>query len=138
MSRASHDREFAALERLLALAKQQSEDWSKVAADARADADHANRLHELERRRFDDLLTRYDALRVQGAVPKQDLVPLAPKPPDIVTQSILRKAGSSAQLRKHYFDYVNEQRAQGIADPEIAQAIVQGESLNPELDGVLG
>jgi len=131
VSRATHDRELADLKRLLERAEEAQRDSHQAALDAM-------RLHEMERRRFDDLLTRYDALRVQGAVPKQDLVPLASKPPDIVTQSILRKAGSSAQLRKHYFDYVNEQRAQGVADPAIAQAILQGESLNPELDGVLG
>lgn len=51
VSRSRHDRELAALERLLALAE-------KRADEARAEADEALRLHELERRRFDELLAK--------------------------------------------------------------------------------
>lgn len=52
MLRATHDRELAALERLLALAEQRAE-------DAKADAEFSHRLYELERRRYDELLAKH-------------------------------------------------------------------------------
>lgn len=51
MFRSTHDRELAALERLLALAEQR-------AADAKADAEFSHRLYELERRRYGELLAK--------------------------------------------------------------------------------
>lgn len=131
VTKARLDRELVALQRLVEIAEHRT-------ADAQAEAQHATRLHELERRRYDDLFAKYDALRLAGAVPRSDTVSIASKPPDPVVQAILRKAGSSAHLRKHYFDYVNEQRAQNTDEATIAAAILAGESLNPAVDGVLG
>lgn len=51
VSRSRHDRELAALERLLALAE-------KAREDAKSEAEFAGRLYEMERRRYDELLNQ--------------------------------------------------------------------------------
>ncbi len=132
MLRSMHDRELAELKRLLNFAEQ-------ARADAHQQALDAMRLHELERRRYDDLLTRYTDLRMTGANPKADAPPpIAKREPDPVTQAIISRAGNNALLRKHYFDYVNQQRSQQVEDATIAANILAGETLDPAEDGVLG
>jgi hypothetical protein len=78
--------------------------------------------------RYDTLLEKYHALKVAGAtVPGPVAPPLIPVP-DRVMQAILKKAGGSRALRKHYADYVTAQRHAGEDDVTIAQAILAGQT----------
>lgn len=87
--------------------------------------------------RYAELLDKFTALRIAGAdVPEPKPGPAPKAEPDPVTQAIITKAGRSPVLRKHYGEYVREQRAAGVDDADIAKAILAGQSLDPELDGV--
>src|SRR4026207_1646420 len=93
----------------------------------RAIADNALSLLTAERLRYYDLLEKYHALKLAGAsVPEPKPEPLPAKEPDPVTAAIISRSGKSAQLRKHYYDFVTEQRKQGVSDDEIAHAILTG------------
>lgn len=88
---------------------------------------HLERMVTAQNDRYDALLDKYHELRLAGAfVPGPAPAPAAKPAPDPVTQAIILKAGSSRQLRKHYADFVTEQRTAGVSDEEIAQAIIQG------------
>lgn len=77
--------------------------------------------------RFDALLEKYHALKLAGAsVPEPKAEPQPPKEPDPVTSAIIARAGKSQALRKHYYEFVNEQRKEGVPDDEIAHAILTG------------
>lgn len=118
VSRAAHDRELAALERLLAHAETARD-------DAQAEVEQANRLHEAERRRFDDLLSRYHALKLAGGAVPDVLPPQAP--PDPVLLAISRKAGANRVLRTHYARLAHELRAKQMTDEEIVAKIEAGD-----------
>lgn len=99
VSKATHDRELAALERLLAMAEKGRE-------DARQDALDAMRLHELERRRYDELLQTFTAMKLNGAevvaVAGGIVTPPAPLPADPLAhlKSLIgKKAGRNYDLR---------------------------------------
>lgn len=80
-----------------------------------------------ERARFDTLLANYHALKLSGAaVPDPKPEPRPIPEPDIVTQAIIQRAGTSKQLRKQYAEFVTEQRREGVSDDEIAHAILTG------------
>lgn len=99
MSRATHDRELAALERLLGLAEQRAD-------DSKAEGEAALRLHETERRRYDELLQTVLAMKAQGAqvVPTASGVvtwppPLPNDPLAKLKALIAEKAGANFTLR---------------------------------------
>lgn len=80
-------------------------------------------------RRYDALLDKYHALRSAGAsLPEPKSEPLPAKEPDIVTQAIIAKSRGNPALRKHYADYVREQRAMNVSDEDIAAGIIQGDN----------
>ena len=105
-------------------------------AERRADAcerreatlhEHYGQMLLREQERFDALAERYHTLKLLGGAPPNPAPAPAQKPvPDPVTQAIIMKAGTSRQLRLHYAGYVTEQRAAGVSDEDIAQAIIQG------------
>ena len=96
----------------------------------RVESQHSRAWEDLARdfsNRFDALLEKYHALRTQGANPAEPKPePRAAPEPDPVTQAILARAGKSQALRKHYYDFVSEQRRDGVSDDEIAHAILTG------------
>lgn len=80
------------------------------------------------------VLEKYHALKMQGATKAEPTPEARPKPePDPVTQAILAKAGKSQQLRKHYYEFVNEKRKEGFSDDTIAAAILKGQD---DMEGV--
>ena len=125
MSRAAHDRELAALERLLAVAEKGRE-------DARQDALDAMRLHELERRRYDELLQQFMALKVKGA----EVVPVAgglvePHVPEKDPLAHLKavigeKCGRNYALRGAMLRQLSVDHAAGIPHEQIEAAILHG------------
>ncbi len=92
--------------------------YDLVRADRTRLADDLARAHA----RIDTLLDKLVA-----ATTPPPVVSLPPKEPDLVTHAIIRMAGGDRALRTHYFEYVNQQRAQGVDDAEIALAIARGE-----------
>ncbi len=84
--------------------------------------------------RYDKLLDKYHALRVQGANATPELTPIVTRPPDPVTQAILSQAGSNTLLRKHFSDFVAEQRASGVPEADIAASILKG--VDPTTEGL--
>ena len=84
-----------------------------------------------DRARLTDQLTqahqRIDHLVDTLVAAQAPVVRPPPKEPDLVTHAIIRMAGTDRALRKHYFEYVNQQRALGVDDAKIALAITQGE-----------
>lgn len=127
LSRATHDREIAALERLLAVAEQSRE-------DARQDALDAMRLHELERRRYDELLRTVLAMKgagatvqaVAGSVIEPDLPtpdPLAP-----LKSLIAEQAGQNYALRGAMLRQLAADVAAGIPHDTIEERITRGVS----------
>lgn len=83
---------------------------------------------------MDKMLEMYHALKLGGAaVPEPKPEARKAPEPDPVTQAILAKAGKSQQLRKHYYEFVNEQRKEGFSDETIAAAILKGQD---DMEGV--
>lgn len=125
VSRRRHDRELAALEKLLAHAEQARE-------DARAEARDAMRLHELERRRYDELLAQFMALKVKGA----EVVPVAggiveppvakPDPLARLKALIGEKAGRDYRLRGLMLRQLEIDAASGESHDEIEARILAG------------
>lgn len=125
VSRARHDRELAALERLLANAEQ-------AKADARQEALDAMRLHELERRRYDELLATVLAMKTQGA----EVVPVAggivePRviPPDPLAglkALIGERCGKNYALRGVMLRQLALDVAEGESHEQIEASIVRG------------
>ncbi len=76
---------------------------------------------------YEKLLDKYHALKLAGASIPEKLEPATPKEPDPVTQAIIAKSKGSVVLRKHYADYVAEQRRMAVSDDEIAEAINRGQ-----------
>lgn len=127
LSRATHDREVAALERLLAMAENARENAHQAAVDAM-------RLHELERRRYDSLLQQFMALKVQGAV----VVPVSGgivEPANVPTEKpevlalksfIAEKAGTNYALRGAMLRQLAQDIAEGVAYEQIEERILRG------------
>lgn len=83
--------------------------------------------------RYADLLEKYHALRVAGANTADAAPPRAERAePDPVTQAIIKRSGGNPLLRKHYAEYVRDQRSAGTADEDIAKSILEGQSLVDE------
>ncbi len=118
VSRSRHDRELAALERLLAVAE-------KRADDAKAEAEHATRLHELEFRRYGELLTLFhEATRYKPpTVTVPNGVVIEPRPKNIIAEKIRAEAGGDPRLMAHWQKFAQEQRALKKTDEEIAGLI---------------
>lgn len=133
VSRATHDRELAAIERLLAVAEERQADWSRIAADATAEADQAKRLHELEHRRYDELLKSFMALKMKGA----EVVPVAggivepppPPPPDPLAHLkalIGERCGGNYALRGLMLRQLAVDVAANIPHDQIEASILAG------------
>lgn len=76
--------------------------------------------------RYDDLLTKYHALRMEGG--SGLLPPAAKTEPDVVSLAMTAMARGSRGLLKQYAEYVNLRRAQGVIEDEIAAEIRRGDS----------
>lgn len=123
MFRATHRRELAALERLNRVAEDRAAEWKIVAEDA-------TRLHELERRRYDDLMDKYHQLCIQGAaVPAvEGSLPVAKADP--VWSAVAIKAAGNPALTRHYREFVRTERAKGTADADLEQRILTGDVID--------
>lgn len=76
--------------------------------------------------RYDDLLTKYHALRMEGG--NSPLPPAAKTEPDVVSLAMTAMARGSRVLLKQYAEYVNLRRSQGVIEDEIAAEIRRGDS----------
>ena len=83
----------------------------------------------VERQRYDDLLTKYHQLRVQGNSAPGPMPVIPPRVVDEVAQAINAIAGTDRQLRANMWRRANEEKAAGLSDPEIIVRIVRGTSL---------
>ena len=72
---------------------------------------------------YADLLEKYHALRVTGAV--TPLPAIVPKDDPVINAIIAKSRGRQA-LYLHYNEFVSGRRAMGIPDDEIAQEIMLG------------
>lgn len=125
VSRASHDRELAALERLLAHAEQRAD-------DAKAEAAQATRLHELESRRYDLLLAKYtDALAPKPPIVTSAGMTVKPREKDIVAEKIRAEAGGDVRLIAHWNKLASELRGQGKTAEEI-EGMIGWQTGDPE------
>lgn len=94
-----------------------------------SDAEYIAQLHAGRKElwaRYDDLMAKYHALKLAGAVEPIPLTMAVAKEPDVVTKAIIETAGSNRLLRKQYSEFVTEQRAAGTDEDEIAKAIRLG------------
>lgn len=120
MLRSTHDTELAALKALLNRAEQ-------ARADAHQNALDAMRLHELERRRYDDLLQKFTELRLAGAEKPEPPPKLPEFKPDPVALAISRKAGANRTLRQHYAQEAHRLKSQNLTEDEIVAKIEAGD-----------
>lgn len=84
-----------------------------------------DKLHDdldASRAQYEALLAKYHDLRVQGAAPPAQVE----RAMDPVTQAIIARSRNNPLLHRHYQTYVAEQRAMGLDEGEIAQAILRG------------
>ncbi len=128
VSRATHDRELAALAKLMENAERRAE-------LAEAEASEAKRLHELERRRYDALLQSFTAMKLKGA----EVVPVAgglvepqpapaPDPHAHLKALIAEKAGRNYALRGAMLRQLTADIADGINPEQIEARILAGVS----------
>lgn len=94
---------------------------------AEAEVTEAKRLHEMERRRFDDLLEKYHALKLQGAAVPEPAPKLPEYAPDPIQLAISRKAGANRTLRTHYAQEAHRMKAQHVSVEEIVATIDAGD-----------
>lgn len=88
--------------------------------------DHARRVIE-ERARYDALLEKYHALKLQGAVAVEPQTPIARKEVDEVTQRINVLSAGKPGLRAQMLKQVQSDRLlNGLNDIEILQRIEAG------------
>lgn len=127
VTKEKHNRELAALERLLAVAEKGRE-------DARQDAVDAMRLHELERRRYDELLQTTLAMKAAGAqtiAVTGGAVPVPSVPfvqTDALKELIGARAGNNSALRGIMLKQLTLDRRNGISEEEIEARIMAGVS----------
>lgn len=82
-----------------------------------------------ERSRYDNLLEKYHALKIQGAAPEPAPPPvMTPKAPDPVYEAITAAAGADRGLRASMSREAQRYRAMHIPDIEIIRRIQGGES----------
>ncbi len=126
VSRATHDRELAALAKLMENAERRAE-------LAEAESSEAKRLHELERRRYDALLTQFLALKVKGA----EVVPVAgglvepqpapaPDPHAYLKAMIAEKAGRNYAVRGAMLRQLDVDLAANVPLEDIEASILHG------------
>lgn len=76
--------------------------------------------------RYEALLEKYHALRLQYGANPLPTGRLEARPPNPVVEAIVAKAGSDTLRRAHLSRFASEQRGLGVADAEIAAAITNG------------
>lgn len=110
----------------------QIDTWRAMHAEAHR---HGEAMLAQERASHNALLEKFLALRLAGGDTAQPALPAARArtEPDPVTQAIIAKAGHSLILRKHYAEYVRDERAKGTDELDIAQAIRDGHSDDEEM-----
>jgi dihydrodipicolinate synthase/N-acetylneuraminate lyase len=79
---------------------------------------------EHERSRYDALLEKYHALKLQGGGEAVVRAPLPAASPDEVAQAIALKAGTDPALRRHLEQYAKAQRLKRTADSDIVDSIL--------------
>jgi hypothetical protein len=90
-----------------------------------------NRLQnqiELGHARYDLLLDKYHALKLQGATVTAPRPTVEPREPDAVQYAINEKAGSNHALRFHLTGYAAGERAKRVEDGVIIDAITNWRS----------
>lgn len=110
----------------------QIDTWRAMHAEAHR---HGEAMVAQERASHNVLLEKFLALRLAGGDVATPAVTVtrAAATPDPVTQAIIAKAKHSLVLRKHYAEYVRDERAKGTDELDIAQAILEGHSDDEEM-----
>jgi endonuclease/exonuclease/phosphatase family metal-dependent hydrolase len=108
VGRSTHDRVVDALERRVEMADHNLQEM--------------HRLHELERRRYDELLALYHQLRGAGAS-----VPTVASEPSVVDEAIdqkVRQFGNSTRLRRVLQDFARKEAMRNGEPEAIAEKIL--------------
>ena len=112
VSRRAHDAEVAQLK-------------ADLAASDAAIAWH-QRLAETDRRRYDELLDKYHALKVTGARPPLEAV--EPSPVDEAIDAKVRQFGNSTRLRRLLQSFATRERLRGADDDTIIARVMDWSS----------
>lgn len=73
--------------------------------------------------RYDALLEKYHALKVQGAVPEKQSEPVIAKEPSPLDYAIAEKAGSNHRLRLYLTGYAAREKASNVDEATIISRI---------------
>ncbi len=122
----------------LAIAEGAAEDWKEVARNADSRADEWQRLHEQERKRYDELLQTVLAMKSKGAevvptlngviTPELAQIPQAPPEADALKALIHERCGGNVRLRSMMLAQLGRDRKAGKSDEAIEQSIMAGVS----------
>jgi len=82
--------------------------------------------------RYDALLAKYHALRLQGATAAEPRQPVEAKEPDAVHWAIMQRAGNNRALSGYLSGWAQTQRRDDVPDGEIIERISNWHNANDD------